>query len=336
MMTTHLSVALAALTLSMSPALADPPGKDGWIPVAGFARGEDTGRLGNTHGGVAIDSKGLVYSNTDTERSIVVHHPDGSFVHAIAGEYPGIHGMVIRQEGDEEFIYAAHLAGKQVLKMKLDGTPVWAIGLPSESGKYDDDPNAYNPTGIAVGPDGRIYVADGYGRQWIHVYAPDRTYLNSFGGPGREPGRFQTCHGLAIDSRGETPMLLVCDRENRRIQRFSLDGEFIDVPVKDLRRPCAIGISGKEMAIAELEGRVTLLDENFELVDHVGTNSNRNHWARNGIPESEWIDGIFLSPHGCALDAKGNLYVSDWNGTGRLSKMERAPDAPSKKSPAKD
>ena len=112
MMTTHLSVALAALSLSMSPALADPPGKDGWIPVAGFARGEDTGRLGNTHGGVAIDSEGLVYSNTDTERSIVVHRPDGSFVRAIAGEYPGIHGMVIRKEGDEEFIYAAHLAGK--------------------------------------------------------------------------------------------------------------------------------------------------------------------------------------------------------------------------------
>lgn len=336
MMTTHLPVVLAALALSLTPVVADPPNNEGWIPVAGFARGEDTGRLGNTHGGVAIDSNGLVYSNTDTERSIVVHRPDGRFVRAIAGEYPGIHGMVIRKEGDEEFIYAAHLTGKQVLKMKLDGTPVWAIGLPEESGKYEDDPTAYNPTGIAVGPDGRIYVADGYGRQWIHVFAPDRTYLTSFGGPGTEPGRFQTCHGLAIDSRGETPVLLVCDRENRRLQRFSLDGAFIDVPVEGLRRPCAIGISGNEIAIAELEGRVTLLDENFKLIGHVGSNSNRSQWARNGVPESEWIDGVFLSPHGCALDASGNLYVSDWNGTGRLSKMERTPDVSSKKSPAKD
>ena len=336
MMTTHLSVALAALTLSTATLQADPPNNEGWIPVAGFAQGEDTGRLGNSHGGVAIDSQGLVYSNTDTERSIVVHRPDGSFVRAIAGEYPGIHGMVIRKEGDEEFIYAAHLAGKQVLKLKLDGTPVWAIGLPVESGKYDDDANAYNPTGIAVGPDGRIYVADGYGRQWIHAFAPDRTYLKSFGGRGSEPGRFQTCHGLAIDSRGETPVLLVCDRENRRIQRFSLDGDFIDVPAEGLRRPCAMGISGNELAIAELEGRVTLLDENFELIGHVGTNSNRNHWARNGIPESEWIDGVFLSPHGCALDAQGNLYVSDWNANGRLSKMERGTEEASKKESSKE
>ena len=336
MMTTHCFVALTAIALSVTPALSDPPDAEGWIPVAGFARGEDTGRLGNTHGGVAIDSKGLIYSNTDTERSIVVHRPDGRFVHAIAGEYPGIHGMVIRREGDEEFIYAAHLAGRQILKLKLDGTPIWSIGLPTESGKYDDDANAYNPTGIAVGPDGRIYVADGYGRQWIHVFAPDRTYLTSFGGPGTEPGLFRTCHGLAIDARGDTPTLLVCDRENRRVQRFSLDGDFIDVPVEGLRRPCAIGISGDEMAIAELEGRVTLLDENFELIDHVGTNSNRNQWARNGIPESDWIDGVFLSPHGCALDADGNLYVSDWKGTGRLSKMERVNGEPSIKTPAED
>jgi sugar lactone lactonase YvrE len=320
----------------MSPVLADPPNNEGWIPVAGFARGEDTGRLGNTHGSVAIDSKGLVYSNTDTERSIVVHRPDGSFVRAIAGEYPGIHGMVIRKEGDEEFIYAAHLAGKQALKLKLDGTPVWSIGLPVESGKYEDEPSAYNPTGIAVGPDGRIYVADGYGRQWIHIYAPDKTYLKSFGGPGKEPGRFRTCHGLAIDSRGETPVLLVCDRENRRIQRFSLDGEFIDVPVEGLRRPCAMGISGNEIAIAELEGRVTLLDENFELIGYVGSNSNKNQWARNGVPESDWIDGVFTSAHGCALDAEGNLYVSDWNANGRLSKMERLPEDSKTKSLKKD
>ena len=256
--------ALLACVLTSS-SVADLTDEE-WIPVAGFAQGEDTGRMGNTHGGVVIDRDGLIYSNTDTERSIMVHRPDGTLVRSMAGNYPGIHGMVLREEDGVEYLYAAHLPGKQVLKLRLDGTLVWALGIPMESGKYDDNPGAYNPTGIAVAPDGRIFVADGYGRQWIHIFGPDLAYRSSFGGRGSEPGTFQTCHGLAVDTRGAEPRLLVCDRENRRIQRFDLDGKFIDIPATDLRRPCAIGITGDELAVAELEGRVTVLDEHFNLV----------------------------------------------------------------------
>ena len=325
MMTRHRSIhAVAALAACafIAPLVGDGP-DDEWIPVAGFARGEDTGRMGNTHGGVVIDREGLIYSNTDTERSILVHRPDGTLVRAMAANYPGIHGMVIREENGVEYLYAAHLPGRQVLKLRLDGTLVWALGVPMESGKYDDNPAAYNPTGIAVAPDGRIYVADGYGRQWVHVFGPDLVYQTSFGGRGSEPGSFQTCHGLAVDTRGPEPRLLVCDRENRRIQRFDLDGGFIDVPVSGLRRPCAISIAGDELAIAELEGRVTVLDEDFELIGHVGDNPDSSQWANNGVPPSAWKDGVFTAPHGCALDAEGNLYVSDWNANGRLSKVER-------------
>ena len=313
-------VLLAALVCSS--AATDIPDDD-WIAVQGFARGEDTGRMGNTHGGVVIDREGLIYSNTDTERSILVHRPDGTLVRAMAAKYPGIHAMDIHEENGVEYLYAAHLAGKQVLKLRLDGSLVWALGIPMESGKYDENPGAYNPTGIAVAPDGRIYVADGYGLQWVHVFGPDLRYQASFGGRGTEPGRFQTCHGLAIDTRGSEPRLLVCDRENRRIQRFDLDGTFIDVPVEGLRRPCAISITGDELAIAELEGRVTVLDEDFELIGHVGDNPDSSQWANNGVPPSAWKDGVFTAPHGCCLDAEGNLYVSDWNANGRLSKIER-------------
>ena len=120
-------------------------------------------------------------------------------------------------------------------------------------------------------------------------------------------------------------MLLVCDRENRRIQRFTLDGEFVDIPATGLRRPCAMSIVGDELAIAELEGRVTVLDENFDLVAHVGDNPDKSQWANNGVPPSAWENGVFTAPHGCCLDKDGNLYVSDWNATGRLSKIERSP-----------
>ncbi len=284
--------------------------------------------IGNTHGAIVVDPDGRVYYNTDTSRSIMVHEGDGAFVTSLANRYPGIHDMILRVENGTPYIYAAHLQGKQALKLRLDGTLVWALGVPMESGKYDDDPNAYNPTAIAVGPDGRIYVADGYGRQWVHVVGPDPVYQSSFGGRGSEPGQFQTCHGMVVDARGEEPMLIVCDRENRRLQRFTMDGVVVDVPVTGLRRPCALSIHqggpGREddrLAVAELEGRVTLLDGDMKVIGHLGDNPDRSQWANNPVPQDQWIEGIFTAPHGVCFDAQGNLYVMDWNSAGRMTRM---------------
>ncbi len=292
--------------------------------VPGWCRLPDESPLGNTHGAIVIDRAGLVYFNTDTERAIMVYTPEGRFVRAIAADYPGIHGMVLRVEDGVEYIYAAHLHGKQVVKLRLDGETVWTLGVPMASGKYDDDPAAYNPTAVAVAPDGDIYVADGYGRNWVHQFTKDRVYVRSFGGPGSEPGQFRTCHGLAIDPRGEKPVLLVCDRENRRLQRFDLDGTFIDVVARGLGRPCGVSFHDGTVAVAELEGRVILLDEAFRLLAHLGDNRDPSQWANNGVPPADWVEGIFTAPHGCCFDAAGNLYVMDWNAAGRVSKLRRS------------
>ena len=43
----------------------------------------------------------------------------------------------------------------------------------------------------------------------------------------------------------------------------------------------------------------------------------------DGVPKEKWKDGEFLSPHCADWDAKGDLYVLDWNAHGRVSKLER-------------
>ncbi len=300
--------------------------------VPGWCELPDARPLGNTHGGIVIDADGLVYYNTDTDRSIMVHRPDGSFVRSLAPDYPAMHSMQIRTETDadghtEQFIYAAHLAGKRALKLTLDGDVIWSIPVPAESGKYDDNPRAYNPTSVAVAPNGTIFVADGYGRNWVHMYDAERNYVRSFGGPGTEPGQFKTCHGMIVDERTPEPTLLVCDRENRRIQRFTLDGEFIAVVATDLRRPCSLSTWGDYTAVAELEGRVTILDGEFKVAAHLGDNPDRAQWANNGVPPAQWAEGVFTAPHGVCFDPSGDLYVMDWNSTGRISKLRRLDDS---------
>ena len=286
-------------------------------------RGEKT--LGPTHGGIVVDKKGLIYFSMDAgPHGILVYSPDGKFQRGIAEKFTGIHGLAIREEGGEEFIYAAHLAGKQAVKLKTDGTVVWKIGFDKlkDSGKYKEQ-GQYSPTAIAVGPNGDVYIADGYGQNWIHQFDKDQKYVRSFGGRGKEPGKFETCHGLALDTRGDKPLLLVCDRENRRLQHFDLDGKFVKVVTENLRRPCSLSFHKDRVVIAELEARVTILDGQNKQVAHLGDNPNKDHWAQYRVPPEQWKPGIFTAPHGVSFDKDGNVYVMDWNESGRVSKLNR-------------
>ena len=49
-------------------------------------------------------------------------------------------------------------------------------------------------------------------------------YMRTFGGKGKAAGQLDCPHGLIVDTRAATPVLLVADRSNRRLQSFSLDG----------------------------------------------------------------------------------------------------------------
>jgi len=281
---------------------------------------EGAKQLGNTHGNIVIDAAGSVYFNTDTKRAIMVYRPDGSFVRTFGEETVGLHDMILHQEDGTSFIYAAHLAGHQVVKYALDGTLLWTLPWPEESGKYKEA-KQYNPTAVTVAPDGSIYVADGYGQNWIHQYRADRSYVRSFGGKGQAPGQFQTCHGLRVDTRTSPPTLIVCDRENRRLQRFSLQGKFIEILATGLRRPCHVDFWGDLTVVAELAARVTILDKDFQVLTHLGDNPNHEQWAQNPVGPELWQDGVFIAPHGVSFDASGNLYVMDWNRSGRISKL---------------
>ena len=125
-----------------------------------FPAQPDNQRIGPAHGGVAIDHAGNVYVSTDTPRGILVFGSDGKFLRNFGPTQ--IHGLYLRRERTGEFLYAARPNFHEVQKIKIDGTPVWTMGFPQESGVYTKA-EEFNPTNIVALPDGTIFVADGYG-----------------------------------------------------------------------------------------------------------------------------------------------------------------------------
>lgn len=297
---------------------------------------DGTPEIGPTHGGIAVDAKNRVYVSTNNANVLMIFDPDGNCVGTWAKAQPEwgktggehLHGMTLQKEGNEEFIYAAYLGRKVAVKLKLDGTLVWEVGYPKESGIYQD-PNDYKPTGIAPLPDGGFVVADGYGTSWLHLYDKSGKYVKSFGGPGTDVGKFQTCHGLCVDTRGEKPLLLIADRQSHRLQHFTLDGTPVKVWDQELRLPCLASVANGDgdVVIPDLKGRVTIFDKQMQLVTHLGDNSNPDLRGDYNVPKEKWKDGEFTAPHGAAWDHDGNLYVMDWNVLGRVTKLKRIRDA---------
>lgn len=308
----------------------------------------DKFQWGETHG-VAVDEEGLIYikhrSNApEPVDAILVFAPSGKLVRSFGKEYhTGGHGIDIRKEGNEEFLYLCSTRVGIVTKTNLKGEIVWKKERPLESGKYDDPKTPYSPTNIAFSPDGGFYIGDGYGSHWIHQYDANAKYLRTFGGAGSEAGQFKTPHGQWLDNRpGRVPALVVADRANARLQYMTLDGSHIGFltadgdgnpgmtsnPI-DLKSPVSFpahfDIRGDVLLVPDLHARVSLFDKNNRLIVHLGHDPE---WTKQVLGDGKfpvrgnrslWQAGKFIHPHDACFDRSGNIFVVEWVPGGRVN-----------------
>lgn len=335
----------ALLAAAFAPAVwtADKSGSRPPVTGAGdhqYEAHHDWGELparisyGNTHG-VCVDSQGLVYIHhtvnaaSQSDDTVVVFDPRGRFVRSWGGEFKGgAHGLAIRREGTEEFLYFCDTRRAVVAKYSLRGERVWELGYPEESPAYqpasDGKRPRYSPTNLAIASTGDIYVADGYGSSFINVYDARGRWKFTFGGRGREPGRLDCPHGIAIDRRAGQERVLVADRTNRRLQYFSLDGKPLGFAAEGaVKLPCHFDHRGQTLLVPDLEARVTLLDAQDRLITHLGEDPSGTWGELRKQPRERFPAGRFICPHSACFDPEGNIFVVEWVEAGRVTKLRR-------------
>jgi hypothetical protein len=186
----------------------------------------------------------------------------------------------------------------------------------------------FSPTAITVAPGGDIYLSDGYGSDRIYVFDKTGKYLRHFGEEGNGLRQFNTAHGMTLDTRYEPPRLLICDRNHKpkgRLLHYSLAGEFIEEVITGLGMPTSVAIQGQYVSVPDLHGRVVILDGTNTIIAVLGHNPDRKQGGSYRVPQNQWVEGIFSGTHGSYWDKDGNLYVQDWNVSGRIMKLLRRP-----------
>ncbi len=291
-------------------------------------------QYGNTHG-VCEDSQGHIYIHhtvgaaSEKADTMVVFDRDGRFVKSWGSQFKGgAHGLTIRREGTYEFLYLCDIQRGLVIKATLDGEEVFALGYPKEAEPYskpgpDGKPLKYSPTNLAIAPNGDMYVGDGYGSSYINQYNSAGRYLGTFGGPGTAAGQLLCPHGVIVDTRGPAPLLVVADRTNKRVQRFTLAGEHVDFLYGTLA-PCNFNVyKNGDMVVPDLFARVTIMNRNNEIVCNLGDDSTSDYMKTRKLSRDHFTPGKFVCPHGACFDHAGNIYVVEWVEVGRVSKLQK-------------
>jgi hypothetical protein len=301
--------------------------------IHGWARLPEGMRFGNTHM-VQEDSQGriLIHHQNGAPDSVFIFDSEGKFIQSWGAKWrAGAHGMQLRKEGNEEFLYLATTKQHKVAKTTLDGEELFVLDYPKDATDAAGDPcykneEKYLPTNIAFAPNGDFYVADGYGSYFVHRYDKDGKYISTFGGTGADDGNLREPHGIWCDTRGQQPLILVADRANERLQWFTLDGNhWLTLRSEEhaFRRPCHFDQRNGELLVPGLDGRVSILNKDNEQVAILGDNDNAQQRGKNNISAADRKPGVFVSPHCAIWDRAGNIYMTEWLADGRVIKLRK-------------
>jgi streptogramin lyase len=155
----------------------------------------------------------------------------------------------------------------------------------------------FGPTAAAMALDGTVWVADRANDVIRHLDSRGG-FLGALGGSvSNAPGQFVAPTGVAVGPGGD---VFVSDTGNNRLQQFTASGRFVRVFGQGvgLHRPGAIALDGR--------GTVYVVNSDDRIVELDASGRRLAAWGSHGVGA-----GQFVRPDGIAIDARGDVFVSD-------------------------
>jgi peptidylamidoglycolate lyase len=267
------------------------------------------------------DSKGrIILLTNETKNNVLIYDRSGKLLSHWGTSYPGAHGLTIFNENGTDVLFICDNNRHQVIKTTLDGRELMVLDYPKEAGIYSKA-EEYVPTETTIAPNGDIYVADGYGKDYILHYNAKGEFLGYFGGRGSESKHLKNAHGICYDARDKKkPCLIVTSREENAFKRYDLKGNYIDTIPLPGAWVCRPVIKGDYMYAAVLQssdrpwqssGFITILDKNNKVISNPGGSTPT---YKNGVLQPlTQTNPLFAYPHDVCVDDEENIYVAQWN-----------------------
>ncbi len=297
---THRVFILAAVIMMFAVKVVDAGDAIDFEPAAHFIELPEGLTLGPCSA-VDFDSKGQMYLYHRGKQPILCFDRGGKFVRSWGDDLIGkAHGLRVDKH---DHIWVTDIGNHRVFKFSPQGKLLLALG---QSGKPGTDNDQFDqPTDMAFGPQGEIYVSDGYGNSRVMKFAANGRFLDKWGQPGKGRGEFDLPHSIVIDAKGR---VLVGDRENDRVQVFDSEGTLLEVWPGFAPYGMELDAKGTLFVADGRANKVLQLNSTGKVI---------NGWGRKGKGPGE-----FNLPHMLAADTAGNLHIAEIGGR-RLQLLKR-------------
>ena len=310
---------------------------------------DNTGTAASFNGpkGVAIARDGNIYVAEFLNNRIRKVTPEG-VVTTLAGSgtqgstdasgsaasFSGPSGVAVTREG---IIYVADTLNNRIRKVTPAGvvTTLAGSGVQGSTNGSGSAASFSGPTGLAIGPDGNIYVADTNNNR-IRKVTPDGIVTTLAGsgtgafadaplGPGSSAS-FNGPKGIVIDSDGN---IYVADTFNARIRKVTSSG--LVTTLAGSGAATWVDNTGSAASFSSPSGLAIDLDGNIYVAD------TTNHRIRKVTPAGVvttlagsgtggFVNGVglaasFNGPEGIAIARDGSIYIGD-SGNNRIRKID--------------
>lgn len=275
--------------------------------------------------GLACDEEDNLYAAIRGPRcQIAVFNASGEHLRSIEiqKKINQAHGISVSSDGS---ILLTDSGNHAVYRLSSSGKILDVLGTPGASSDTGIDPVAveidapyaylsiqkrgapfHTPTKAVTGKAGQIYVSDGHRNAAVHRFSPEGQLMASWGAPGEGPGEFNTPHSIAIDHKSQN--ILIADRDNDRVQRFDMDGRYID-EIAGLLFPVDLCVCGDILYVLERDGRISLYTSGNQLVAQLG-----------------YCGSPFIGKSLC-VNGKGDIYIAMERGPYSIIKLKNCGDS---------